>query len=145
MENSLYSCQIEISIVRIKTSVLYYISFLYIALHFCPTLHLSVTSFFLHPPFSFLLHSCFHQLTPLFSPLFPIYFSDNDDPMVRGLALRSLCNLRLITIFEYVQAPLQKCLGDPSAYVRKTAVMGVLKVITIFVDYCITYHLPIIM
>ena len=145
MENSLYSCQIEISIVRIKTSVLYYISYLCISLNFCPTLHLSVTSFLLHPPFPFLLHSCFHQLTPLFSPLFPIYFSDNDDPMVRGLALRSLCNLRLITIFEYVQAPLQKCLGDPSAYVRKTAVMGVLKVITILVDYCITYHLPIIM
>jgi AP-4 complex subunit beta-1 len=48
--------------------------------------------------------------------------------MVRGLALRSLCNLRLITILEYVEAPLQKCLKDPSAYVRKTSVMGVLKV-----------------
>lgn len=54
--------------------------------------------------------------------------SDDEDPMVRGLALRSLCNLRLITILEYVEAPLQKCLGDGSAYVRKTAVMGVLKV-----------------
>ena len=53
--------------------------------------------------------------------------SDDDDPMVRGLALRSLCNLRLITILEYVEAPLQKCLSDSSAYVRKTAVMGVLK------------------
>jgi vesicle coat complex subunit len=52
---------------------------------------------------------------------------DDDDPMVRGLALRSLCNLRLITILEYVEAPLQKCLGDVSAYVRKTAVMGILK------------------
>ena len=48
--------------------------------------------------------------------------------MVRGLALRSLCNLRLVSILEYVEAPLQKCLGDVSAYVRKTAVMGVLKV-----------------
>ena len=48
--------------------------------------------------------------------------------MVRGLALRSLCNLRLITILEYVEAPLQKCLSDSSAYVRKTAVIGVLKV-----------------
>ena len=49
--------------------------------------------------------------------------------MVRGLALRSLCNLRLLSILEYVEAPLQKCLTDPSAYVRKTSVMGVLKVI----------------
>lgn len=54
--------------------------------------------------------------------------SDDEDPMVRGLALRSLCNLRLITILEYVESPLQKCLSDGSAYVRKTAVMGVLKV-----------------
>ena len=52
---------------------------------------------------------------------------DNEDPMVRGLALRSLCNLRLESILEYVQVPLSKCLKDLSAYVRKTAVMGILK------------------
>lgn len=52
---------------------------------------------------------------------------DNEDPMVRGLALRSLCNLRLESILEYVQVPLTKSLSDLSAYVRKTAVMGILK------------------
>lgn len=52
---------------------------------------------------------------------------DNEDPMVRGLALRSLCNLRLESILEYVQVPLSKSLTDLSAYVRKTAVMGILK------------------
>lgn len=52
---------------------------------------------------------------------------DNEDPMVRGLALRSLCNLRLESILEYVQIPLSKSLTDLSAYVRKTAVMGILK------------------
>jgi len=52
---------------------------------------------------------------------------DNEDPMVRGLALRSLCNLRLESILEYVQVPLSKSLSDLSAYVRKTAVMGILK------------------
>jgi len=52
---------------------------------------------------------------------------DNEDPMVRGLALRSLCNLRLESILEYVQVPLSKSLSDLSAYVRKTAVIGILK------------------
>jgi hypothetical protein len=47
---------------------------------------------------------------------------------VRGLALRSLCSLRLESILEYIQLPLHKSLTDISAYVRKTGVMGILKV-----------------
>lgn len=54
--------------------------------------------------------------------------SDNEDPSVRGLALRSLCSLRLESILEYIEQPLQKSLRDISAYVRKTGVMGILKV-----------------
>lgn len=53
---------------------------------------------------------------------------DNEDPMVRGVALRSICGLRLESILEYVELPLKKGLADISAYVRRTAVMGVLKV-----------------
>jgi len=53
---------------------------------------------------------------------------DNEDPMVRGLALRSLCNLRIQSMLEYIEQPLQKSLTDTSAYVRKTGVMAVLKV-----------------
>ena len=53
---------------------------------------------------------------------------DNDDPMVRGLALRSLCNLRISSMLEYIEQPLQKSLTDTSAYVRKTGVMAVLKI-----------------
>ena len=48
--------------------------------------------------------------------------------MVRGLALRSLCNLRLDSMLEYIEKPLGKSFVDVSAYVRKTGVMGVLKV-----------------
>lgn len=33
--------------------------------------------------------------------------SCDEDPMIRGLALRSLCSLRLDSILEYVMAPLQ--------------------------------------
>eukprot|EP01031_Cornospumella_fuschlensis_P030760 gene30760-37165_t len=53
---------------------------------------------------------------------------DNENPMVRGLALRSLCSLRLESILEYVEQPLAKGLRDISPYVRKTAVLGVLKI-----------------
>ena len=53
---------------------------------------------------------------------------ENEDPMVRGLALRSLCNLRMVSILEYVQDPIHKGMVDLSAYVRRVAVMGVLKV-----------------
>ena len=55
-------------------------------------------------------------------------YSRHEDPMVRGLALRSLCSLRLESILEYIHDPLQNSLTDTSAYVRKTGVMGILKV-----------------
>lgn len=52
----------------------------------------------------------------------------NEDPMVRGLALRSLCSLRLPSVLEYISAPLRASLTDPHSYVRKTGVIGILKV-----------------
>lgn len=52
----------------------------------------------------------------------------NEDPMVRGLALRSLCSLRLPSVLEYIEAPLRASLTDPHSYVRKTGVMGIVKV-----------------
>mmetsp|Transcript_6379 Transcript_6379/g.12074 ORF Transcript_6379/g.12074 Transcript_6379/m.12074 type:complete len:795 (+) Transcript_6379:28-2412(+) len=51
----------------------------------------------------------------------------DEDPMVRGLALRSLCSLRLKNSAEYVLLPIRKGLNDQSAYVRKTAVAGCAK------------------
>ena len=52
----------------------------------------------------------------------------DEDPVVRGLALRSLCSLGLPSIIEYVIAPLQASMEDESPYVRKTGALGVLKV-----------------
>ena len=49
------------------------------------------------------------------------------DPSVRGLALRSLCSLQLPNMVEYLEPAVQTGLSDPSGYVRKTAVLGVLK------------------
>ena len=51
----------------------------------------------------------------------------NDDPMVRGLALRALCGLHLPQMVEYIAEPLRRSLQDGHAYVRKTGVMGILK------------------
>jgi len=60
--------------------------------------------------------------------LFLLLTSDNEDPMVRGFALRSLCSLRLESMIEYIDQPVRKALSDISPYVRKTGVMGILKV-----------------
>lgn len=55
----------------------------------------------------------------------------DDDPMIRGLALRSLCSLRVANLVEYVMQPIRNGLTDNSAYVRKTAVMGVAKLFAV--------------
>ena len=81
--------------------------------------------------------------------------------MVRGLALRSMCSLRyhnpasgptrsvsarlsdhgvsfsprIPSIMEYLREPLQAGLGDRSAYVRKTAVMGTVKIFNVAPDF----------
>lgn len=52
----------------------------------------------------------------------------DDDPMIRGLALRSLCSLSLLNMVEYLQPAVQRGLEDVNGYVRKTAVIGVVKV-----------------
>ena len=49
------------------------------------------------------------------------------DPSIRGLALRSLCSLRLPNFLEYLEPAVECGLLDSSVYVRKTAVMGILK------------------
>ena len=59
----------------------------------------------------------------------------NEDPMVRGLALRSMTSLGMREILEYVEQPLKKGLADISSYVRKTAVMGILKIHYLDADF----------
>ena len=51
----------------------------------------------------------------------------DEEPLVRGLALRSLCSLRVPNLAEYVMVPLRNCLQDQSPYVRKTAAIGIAK------------------
>lgn len=53
--------------------------------------------------------------------------SQDNNPLVRALAVRTMCRIRLESVAEYMVAPLKKCLKDDSPYVRKTAVLGVAK------------------
>ncbi|KAK9817308.1 hypothetical protein WJX72_012438 [[Myrmecia] bisecta] len=52
----------------------------------------------------------------------------DQDPTIRGLALRSLCSLRVPNLVEYIVSPISQGLRDGHPYMRRTAVMGVLKV-----------------
>eukprot|EP00933_Yihiella_yeosuensis_P036911 TRINITY_DN30749_c5_g1_i1.p1 TRINITY_DN30749_c5_g1~~TRINITY_DN30749_c5_g1_i1.p1 ORF type:complete len:865 (+),score=177.28 TRINITY_DN30749_c5_g1_i1:241-2595(+) len=61
----------------------------------------------------------------------------DDDPMIRGLALRSLCSLNLANMVEYLQPAVQRALEDVNGYVRKTAVIGVVKLFYI-AKYAVT-------
>ncbi|CAG8519084.1 10116_t:CDS:10 [Ambispora leptoticha] len=49
------------------------------------------------------------------------------DPLVRGLALRTLCSMRISNHVELILETVHRGLVDPSSYVRKTAVFACLK------------------
>ena len=49
------------------------------------------------------------------------------DSKIRGLALRNLCSLRFQGSEEYIQTAIQDGIKDPDAYVRKTAIVGLIK------------------
>jgi AP-4 complex subunit beta-1 len=53
--------------------------------------------------------------------------ASDEDPMVRGLALRCICSLHVNNILEYIIDPILKGLKDASPYVRKTAVLCTLR------------------
>ena len=52
----------------------------------------------------------------------------NENPKIRGLALRNLCSLKFKGAYEYFAKALYDSIKDPHPYVRKTAVLAMLKV-----------------
>ncbi|GAB2233445.1 hypothetical protein Droror1_Dr00002668 [Drosera rotundifolia] len=66
----------------------------------------------------------------------------DEDPMIRGLALRSLCSLRVANLVEYLVEPLRSGLRDGSSYVRIVAATGVLKLYHISTSTCIDGDFP---
>ncbi|PON76494.1 AP-1, 2,4 complex subunit beta [Parasponia andersonii] len=69
----------------------------------------------------------------------------DEDPMIRGLALRSLCSLRVANLVEYLVGPLGSGLKDSNSYVRMVAVMGVLKLYHISASTCIDADFPAVL
>ena len=53
--------------------------------------------------------------------------SQDDNPVVRALAVRTMCRIHLENVAEHMLAPLKKSLSDSDPYVRKTAALGVAK------------------
>eukprot|EP00825_Cyclidium_porcatum_P015385 TRINITY_DN1867_c0_g1_i8.p1 TRINITY_DN1867_c0_g1~~TRINITY_DN1867_c0_g1_i8.p1 ORF type:complete len:310 (-),score=27.44 TRINITY_DN1867_c0_g1_i8:239-1168(-) len=49
------------------------------------------------------------------------------DPKIRGLALRNLCSFRFMGSFQYLLPAIKTSLKDLDPYVRKTAIMGCIK------------------
>lgn len=53
--------------------------------------------------------------------------TSSQNPKIRGLALRNLCSLRFPGAIEYILSAIQDGLSDPDPYVRKTAIIGLIK------------------
>ncbi|KAJ9546874.1 hypothetical protein OSB04_019417 [Centaurea solstitialis] len=66
----------------------------------------------------------------------------DEDPMIRGLALRSLCSLRVPNLVEYLVGPLGAGLKDGNSYVRMVAAVGVLKLYHISASTCVDAEFP---
>ena len=52
---------------------------------------------------------------------------DPKNPFMRGLAVRTMGQLRIKGIIEYLKEPLKRSLSDSDAYVRKTGILCVAK------------------
>ncbi|EPS72403.1 hypothetical protein M569_02352, partial [Genlisea aurea] len=66
----------------------------------------------------------------------------DEDPMIRGLALRSLCSLGVANLVEYLVGSLGNGLNDANGYVRMVAAVGVLKLYHISGSTCLDADFP---
>ncbi|KAL3633462.1 hypothetical protein CASFOL_022224 [Castilleja foliolosa] len=66
----------------------------------------------------------------------------DEDPMIRGLALRSLCSLGVANLVEYLVGPLGNGLKDGNSYVRMVAAVGVLKLYHLSAPTCLDSDFP---
>lgn len=60
--------------------------------------------------------------------------SQDANPLVRALAVRTMCRIKLESVAEHMIIPLKKTLSDPDPYVRKTAAFGVGKLYDVIPD-----------
>jgi len=52
---------------------------------------------------------------------------ENNDPKIRGLALRSMFNMKFAGVVDYLPGAIKKCIDDFDPYVKKTAIMACVK------------------
>ena len=53
--------------------------------------------------------------------------SQDSNPIIRALAVRTMCRIKLESVAEHMIIPLKRCLSDPDPFVKKTAAFGVAK------------------
>jgi AP-1 complex subunit beta-1 len=63
--------------------------------------------------------------------------SEDPNPLVRALAIRTMGCIRVEKMVDYMEEPLRKTLRDESPYVRKTAVLCVAKLFDLNPDLCL--------
>lgn len=61
---------------------------------------------------------------------------EDNNPLIRALAIRTMGCIRVDKIIDYIGQPLGKCLKDTDPYVRKTAVIAVAKLFDISPSLC---------
>ena len=52
---------------------------------------------------------------------------ENNDPKIRGLALRCLFNMKFAGVIDYLPNAIMKGINDLDPYVKKTAIMACIK------------------
>jgi len=97
-----------------------------------------------HPELCILAVNTFVQVLPpvaLENPCTrgPNAFQDSEDPnpLVRALAIRTMGCIRVDKMVDYLGEPLRKTLKDESPYVRKTAVICVAKLFDLNPAMCV--------
>lgn len=63
--------------------------------------------------------------------------SEDPNPLIRALAIRTMGCIRVDKMVDYMEEPLRKTLRDESPYVRKTAVLCVAKLFDLNPQLCI--------
>src|ERR1700761_55619 len=63
--------------------------------------------------------------------------SEDPNPLIRALAIRTMGCIRVDKMVDYMEEPLRKTLKDESPYVRKTAVLCVAKLFDLSPAMCI--------
>jgi len=66
-------------------------------------------------------------LAELTATSLPSQDTEDPNPLIRALSIRTMGCLRAEKILDYIADPLRKCLRDENPYVRKTAALGVMK------------------